>query len=225
MERFIAVNKRDQQQELTKYNNNNNSSNNNNNLLRNSNHIINSNYSRNTNNYNTNLLQYAMKDLQQRVTDDHFYDYSYNCNYSNNNNNNNNDNNTNTSNYNYSSNQSIHVHNKTNQDYCDDANLNFIRTKDLDAVSAASSMHFTMVNVDTDNKRKHRKGLCEHGRQVTVLIISMSIILLLLIVSMVYALESEYIHICEFDIYMMNCIYIHSSFSIFIVRARDMPNM
>lgn len=104
-------------------------------------------------------------------------DFTYSYNYDNSTQNNNN----NKINNNY----------KRNPDYCDDANLNFIKTKDLDAISAASSMHFTMINVDTDNKNNHRKGLCDHGRQVTVLIISMSIILLLLIVSMVYALESK----------------------------------
>ncbi|XP_065361056.1 putative uncharacterized protein DDB_G0277255 isoform X1 [Calliphora vicina] len=69
-----------------------------------------------------------------------------------------------------------------------DPNLNFIRTKDLDTVSIASSMHFTMVNGEAGNK-KTKKGLCDRGRQVTVLIMTMSTIFLLLIIGMVYALE------------------------------------
>ncbi|XP_061388773.1 uncharacterized protein LOC133323887 [Musca vetustissima] len=70
-----------------------------------------------------------------------------------------------------------------------DPNLNFIKTKDLDTVSIASSMHFTMVNGEAGANKKTKKGLCDRGRQVTVLIISMSTIFLLLIMGMVYALE------------------------------------
>lgn len=72
-----------------------------------------------------------------------------------------------------------------------DPNLNFIKTKDLDTVSIASSMHFTMVNGEAGTNKKKKKGLCDRGRQVTVLIISMSTIFLLLIMGMVYALESK----------------------------------
>uniref|UniRef100_A0A1A9W3F5 Uncharacterized protein n=1 Tax=Glossina brevipalpis TaxID=37001 RepID=A0A1A9W3F5_9MUSC len=70
-----------------------------------------------------------------------------------------------------------------------DPNLNFIKTKDLDTVSIASSMHFTMINFETGANKKTKKGLCDRGRQVTVLITSMSIIFLLLIMGMVYACE------------------------------------
>ncbi|KAL9904513.1 uncharacterized protein ACN2A1_004839 isoform 1-T1 [Glossina fuscipes fuscipes] len=70
-----------------------------------------------------------------------------------------------------------------------DPNLNFIKTKDLDTVSIASSMHFTMINFETGVNKKTKKGLCDRGRQVTVLITSMSIIFLLLIMGMVYACE------------------------------------
>lgn len=72
-----------------------------------------------------------------------------------------------------------------------DPNLNFIKTKDLDTVSIASSMHFTMVNGETGANKKTKKGLCDRGRQVTVLIVTMSTIFLLLIIGMVYALESK----------------------------------
>lgn len=71
-----------------------------------------------------------------------------------------------------------------------DPNLDFIKTKDLDTVSIASSMHFTMVNGEGGgSNKKPKRGLCDRGRQVTVLIISMSTIFLLLIMAMVYALE------------------------------------
>lgn len=72
-----------------------------------------------------------------------------------------------------------------------DPNLNFIKTKDLDSVSIASSMHFTMVNGEAGANKKQKKGLCDRGRQVTVLILTMSTIFLLLIIGMVYALESK----------------------------------
>ncbi|ALC42999.1 CG13024 [Drosophila busckii] len=70
-----------------------------------------------------------------------------------------------------------------------DPNLQYIRTKDLDTVSIASSMHFTMVNGEPGGAKKPKRGLCDRGRQVTVLIISMSTIFMLLIMGMVYALE------------------------------------
>ncbi|SPP87548.1 uncharacterized serine-rich protein C215.13 isoform X1 [Drosophila guanche] len=70
-----------------------------------------------------------------------------------------------------------------------DPNLHYIKTKDLDTVSIASSMHFTMVNGDNGPPKKPKRGLCDRGRQVTVLIVSMSTIFMLLIMGMVYALE------------------------------------
>ncbi|EDV40431.1 uncharacterized protein Dana_GF10501, isoform A [Drosophila ananassae] len=70
-----------------------------------------------------------------------------------------------------------------------DPNLEYIKTKDLDTVSIASSMHFTMVNGEGGPPKKPKRGLCDRGRQVTVLIVSMSTIFMLLIMGMVYALE------------------------------------
>ncbi|XP_064539923.1 uncharacterized protein LOC135429533 isoform X1 [Drosophila montana] len=70
-----------------------------------------------------------------------------------------------------------------------DPNLQYVRTKDLDTVSIASSMHFTMVNGEPGGAKKPKRGLCDRGRQVTVLIVSMSTIFMLLIMGMVYALE------------------------------------
>lgn len=73
-----------------------------------------------------------------------------------------------------------------------DPNLEYIKTKDLDTVSIASSMHFTMVNGEGGPPKKPKRGLCDRGRQVTVLIVSMSTIFMLLIMGMVYALESKF---------------------------------
>jgi len=73
-----------------------------------------------------------------------------------------------------------------------DPNLQYVKTKDLDTVSIASSMHFTMVNGEGGPPKKPKRGLCDRGRQVTVLIVSMSTIFMLLIMGMVYALESKF---------------------------------
>lgn len=70
-----------------------------------------------------------------------------------------------------------------------DPHLQYVKTKDLDTVSIASSMHFTMVNGEGGPPKKPKRGLCDRGRQVTVLIVSMSTIFMLLIMGMVYALE------------------------------------
>lgn len=76
-----------------------------------------------------------------------------------------------------------------------DPNLQYVKTKDLDTVSIASSMHFTMVNGEGGPPKKPKRGLCDRGRQVTVLIVSMSTIFMLLIMGMVYALESKLFHL------------------------------
>lgn len=76
-----------------------------------------------------------------------------------------------------------------------DPNLQYIKTKDLDTVSIASSMHFTMVNGEGGPPKKPKRGLCDRGRQVTVLIVSMSTIFMLLIMGMVYALESKFLKV------------------------------
>lgn len=94
----------------------------------------------------------------------------------------------------YHQDQTQHFGNTTDAVINIDPNLNFIKTKDLDTVSIASSMHFTMVNGEAGANKKTKKGLCDRGRQVTVLIVTMSTIFLLLIIGMVYALESKYFH-------------------------------
>ncbi|XP_055909995.1 probable serine/threonine-protein kinase DDB_G0282963 isoform X2 [Eupeodes corollae] len=69
-------------------------------------------------------------------------------------------------------------------------NLDFVKTtKDMDTVSMASSTHFTMVNGEGGPSRKTTGGICSRGKQVTVLITTMSLFFLLVIIGMVYALE------------------------------------
>lgn len=66
------------------------------------------------------------------------------------------------------------------------------RVKDADAVSLASSTHFTMVNGVGGPQRKHKSSLCDRGHQITVLILTMSAVFLIGICGAVFMLESKY---------------------------------
>lgn len=70
-------------------------------------------------------------------------------------------------------------------------NFDFVQnTKDVDTISMASSTHFTMVNGEGGPSRKTSGGgICSRGKQVTVLITTMSLLFLFVIIGMVYALE------------------------------------
>ncbi|XP_055378547.1 putative uncharacterized protein DDB_G0282133 [Condylostylus longicornis] len=71
-----------------------------------------------------------------------------------------------------------------------DPNLHFIKTKDVDAVSIASSTHFTMVNgVGGPQRKTKNNGICSRGHQLTVLILTMSGFFLIGILLMVYLME------------------------------------
>lgn len=70
-----------------------------------------------------------------------------------------------------------------------DPNLHFVKTKDVDTMSIASSTHFTMVNGIGGPQRKTRDGICSRGHQITVLILSMSMLFLIGILAAVYLLE------------------------------------
>lgn len=70
-----------------------------------------------------------------------------------------------------------------------DPNLNFIKTKDVDTMSIASSTHFTMVNGVGGPQKKIRSGICSRGHQITVLILTMSGFFLIGILLMVYLME------------------------------------
>lgn len=68
------------------------------------------------------------------------------------------------------------------------------KTKDIDSVSLASSTHFTMVN-GMHPQRNVKEGICSRGHQLTILILSMSFVFLIVIIGMVYMLESELLSI------------------------------
>ncbi|XP_059614174.1 uncharacterized protein LOC132260212 [Phlebotomus argentipes] len=63
------------------------------------------------------------------------------------------------------------------------------RTKDLDAVSMASSTHFTVVNGMGGQQHIAKSGFCKRGHQITILILSMSFVFLIGILAAVFLLE------------------------------------
>lgn len=66
------------------------------------------------------------------------------------------------------------------------------KTKDFDTVSMASSTHFTVVNGIGRQPKVPKSGLCDRGKQITVLIVTMSIIFMIGIIAAVYFMESKY---------------------------------
>lgn len=65
-------------------------------------------------------------------------------------------------------------------------------TKELDQLSTASSTHFTMVNgFGRTNSKRNSSYICKRSRQVSVLIITMSVLFLIGISTAVVLLESE----------------------------------
>ncbi len=71
---------------------------------------------------------------------------------------------------------------------------NQIKTKDLDTMSMASSTHFTVVNGMGGPQRVAKDGLCSRGHQITVLILTMSLMFLIGISAAVFMLESKSMH-------------------------------
>lgn len=65
------------------------------------------------------------------------------------------------------------------------------KTKDMDTVSMASSTHFTMVNGVGGPQRKTKSGICDRGHQITVLILTMSMIFFIGICGAVFLLECK----------------------------------
>lgn len=65
------------------------------------------------------------------------------------------------------------------------------KTKDVDAMSLASSTHFTMVNGVGGPQRITKDGLCSRGHQITVLILTMSMVFLIGICGAVFMLECK----------------------------------
>jgi len=63
------------------------------------------------------------------------------------------------------------------------------KAKDLDAVSMASSTHFTVVNGIGRQPKVPKSGLCDRGHQITVLIVTMSVFFMIGISAAVYFME------------------------------------
>ncbi|XP_065076889.1 uncharacterized protein LOC135700325 isoform X2 [Ochlerotatus camptorhynchus] len=63
------------------------------------------------------------------------------------------------------------------------------KTKDPDSVSMASSTHFTMVNGVGGPQRLPKSGICSRGHQITILIMTMSIVFMVGICAAVFFLE------------------------------------
>uniref|UniRef100_A0A182IM02 Uncharacterized protein n=1 Tax=Anopheles atroparvus TaxID=41427 RepID=A0A182IM02_ANOAO len=64
-----------------------------------------------------------------------------------------------------------------------------LKGKDPDSVSIASSTHFTVVNGVGGPQRVMKTGICSSGHQITILIVTMSIIFMIGICSAVFLLE------------------------------------
>lgn len=65
-------------------------------------------------------------------------------------------------------------------------------TKELDQLSTASSTHFTMVNgFGRENAKRKSSYICKRSQQVSILIITMSVLFLIGITTAVVLLESE----------------------------------
>lgn len=73
-----------------------------------------------------------------------------------------------------------------------DSNRFHSKTKDLDTMSMASSTHFTVVNGIGGPQHTNKEGICSRGHQITVLILTMSLMFLIGIMSAVFVLESKY---------------------------------
>uniref|UniRef100_A0A1B0CSK9 Uncharacterized protein n=2 Tax=Lutzomyia longipalpis TaxID=7200 RepID=A0A1B0CSK9_LUTLO len=59
----------------------------------------------------------------------------------------------------------------------------------MDAVSMASSTHFTVVNGMGGQQQIPKSGFCTRGHQITILILSMSFVFLIGIIAAVFLLE------------------------------------
>lgn len=64
-------------------------------------------------------------------------------------------------------------------------------TKDIDTISMASSTHFTVVNGMGGPQKLQSNGLCSRGHQITVLIVTMSVIFMIGISAAVFFLECK----------------------------------
>lgn len=70
------------------------------------------------------------------------------------------------------------------------------KAKEFDQVSIASSTHFTMVNgFGRSNIRTKSNSICRQGRQITVLIVTMSSLFMIGIIFVIYLMDRKYRHV------------------------------
>jgi hypothetical protein len=67
------------------------------------------------------------------------------------------------------------------------------KTKDVDQLSVASSTHFTIVNGFGTPRRFKDTSLCRRSRQITILIVTMTILFMIAISVTIFLMESEYL--------------------------------
>lgn len=73
-----------------------------------------------------------------------------------------------------------------------DRHLSITKTKDIDQQSVASSTHFTIVNGFGTPKRFQDTSVCRRSRQITILIVTMTVLFMIAICVTVFLMESEY---------------------------------
>lgn len=66
------------------------------------------------------------------------------------------------------------------------------KAKDFDQISIASSTHFTVVNgFGRSNIKPKSNSICRQGRQLTILIVTMSFLFMIGIIAAVYLMDSK----------------------------------
>lgn len=70
-----------------------------------------------------------------------------------------------------------------------DQDKNFVKPKDPDQLSIASSTHFTIVNGCGRSNLKSHNSFCRHGRQITILIVTMTAFFIIGILLILYLMD------------------------------------
>lgn len=72
-------------------------------------------------------------------------------------------------------------------------NANREKAKDFDQLSIASSTHFTVVNgFGRANINRNSNSICRDGRQITILIVTMSVFFMAGIIGAIFFMESKF---------------------------------
>jgi hypothetical protein len=66
------------------------------------------------------------------------------------------------------------------------------KTKDIDQQSIASSTHFTLINGCGRANLKSQSSLCRHGRQITVLVVTMTMFFIIGILFILYLMDRKF---------------------------------